>query len=58
MADPNPQSYKRKVKKNMDRKGRFRTQPITFMEIKVTKERNAAELFKVDSRNLSIPGSR
>ena len=33
--DCNPNMYKRTVKKKMDRGGRFRTQPITFMEIKV-----------------------
>ena len=32
--------YKRTVKKKVDRRGRFRTQPITFMEIKVRKTCN------------------
>ena len=34
-SDCSPKSYKRTVKKKVDRRGRFRTQPITFMEIKV-----------------------
>ena len=33
--DCSSQTYKRTVKKKVDRRGRFRTQPITFMEIKV-----------------------
>ena len=36
--DCSSQNYKRSVKKKMDRRGRFRTQPITFMEIKVRNE--------------------
>jgi hypothetical protein len=35
LVETNAQNYKRKTKRNMDRRGRFRTQPITFMEIQV-----------------------
>eukprot|EP00091_Calanus_sinicus_P019290 TRINITY_DN4778_c0_g1_i3.p1 TRINITY_DN4778_c0_g1~~TRINITY_DN4778_c0_g1_i3.p1 ORF type:complete len:176 (+),score=56.88 TRINITY_DN4778_c0_g1_i3:3-530(+) len=44
-----PQSYKRAVKKKVDRRGRFRTQPITFMEIKEVDEEMSEDLTKSDT---------
>eukprot|EP00092_Neocalanus_flemingeri_P059115 GFUD01070566.1.p1 GENE.GFUD01070566.1~~GFUD01070566.1.p1 ORF type:complete len:173 (-),score=51.69 GFUD01070566.1:214-732(-) len=46
-SDCSSQKYKRTVKKKVDRRGRFRTQPITFMGIKEVDEEMTEDNLKV-----------
>lgn len=53
LIEKSPQSYKRKVKKNMDRRNRFRTQPVTFMEIKEVDE-DCPEMNSIGQQSLGV----
>jgi len=51
--DCSPHMYKRTVKKKKDRRDRFRTQPITFMEIKEVDEEMTEEPLKTEDKSKS-----
>ena len=53
MLDNNQNMYKRQSKKKMDRKSRFRTQPVTFTEItEVDEEMVEDNLMKTDKTKM------
>lgn len=53
----NPHMYKRTVKKKIDRKGRFRTQPVTFMEIKEVDEEKVEDTLGLSKQQDTDPYS-
>merc|ERR1712037_564275 len=53
-----PHMYKRTVKKKQDRRGRFRTQPVTFMEIKEVDEEKVGPADGVEREQLGLVGQR